>query len=51
MKTGSYCCSEAGELQAMGIAAGTREIPRSSRLNPRLPADIDSILHFGANSI
>src|SRR5437016_7910936 len=36
--------SETGELQAIEIVAGTRQIPSPRRLNPDLPGDIDSIL-------
>ena len=36
--------SETGELQAIEIIAGTREIPAPRRLNATLPADIESIL-------
>ncbi len=36
--------SEAGEVQAIEIVAGTREIPSAKRLNPSLRGDIDFIL-------
>jgi serine/threonine protein kinase len=36
--------SEAGEVQAIEIVAGTREIPPARRLNPSLRGDIDFIL-------
>ena len=36
--------SESGELQAIEIIAGTREIQAPRRLNATLPADIESIL-------
>jgi len=36
--------SDTGTSQAMKVIAGTREVPSATRLNPKLPRDIDYIL-------
>src|SRR5262245_48779171 len=36
--------SESGTLQAIDVVLGTKEIPAPSRLNPKLPSDVDYIL-------
>jgi tetratricopeptide (TPR) repeat protein len=42
--------SESGTLQAIDVVLGTKEIPAPSRLNPKLPSDVDYILRKALRS-